>query len=237
MTQHSAAAQHYDLLYRGKDYRGEAALVTRAIRSRAPLARTLLDVACGPGGHAVHFAADHGFRTDGIDIEPLFVERARATHPAGTFHCADMRRFDLGGTFDAVVCLFGSIGCVRDEPGLRQAIAAMARHLAPGGVMIVEPWFEPGAMQDGYVTCLTGEGSGVHVCRMSRTEVGACVSILHFEYLIARPGGIDRISERHELGLFTRGQTEEAIRAAGLTVEFDAQGPIGRGLYIACHRT
>jgi SAM-dependent methyltransferase len=234
MTAYSGAAHCYDLLYHGKDYRGEAAVVAGIVRARAPHARTVLDVACGTGRHAAHLAADHGFRTDGIDAEPPFVDQARARNPAGTFHCEDMRRFDLHASFDAVICLFGSIGYARDEAGLRQTIAAMARHLAPGGVLVVEPWFEPGAVQDGHVTCLTAEGPGTWLCRMSRTEVRKRVSVLHFEYLVGRPDAIEHVSERHELGLFTRGEMVEAIRAAELTVEFDPQGLTGRGLYVAC---
>src|SRR5215471_2603544 len=47
-------AEHYDLAYAHKDYAAEAAWVVDAVRARAPHARSLLDVACGPGGHLEH---------------------------------------------------------------------------------------------------------------------------------------------------------------------------------------
>ena len=50
----------------------------------------------------------------------------------------DMRTFDLGRRFDAVVCLFSAIGYMRTTGRADVAVAAMARHLNLGGVMIVD---------------------------------------------------------------------------------------------------
>jgi hypothetical protein len=81
----------------------------------------------------------------------------------------------------------------------------------------------------------TAEASGVSVCRMSRMEVEDRISRLHFEYLIGRAGGIERASETHELGLFTTDEMIGCFERAGLTVEHDAKGPSGRGLFLAHH--
>jgi len=235
MSTYSAAADCYDLLYQEKRYDEEAALVATLIKTRVPHATTLLDVACGTGRHARHFAVDHGFTVAGIDLEPRLVARARTRLAGARFSCGDMRDFDLGTTYDAVVCLFGSIGYAETLDGLRRTVAAMTRHLADGGAVVVEPWFEPGAIQDGFVVCHTGAGDGTRVCRMSRTTIDDRVSTLQFEYLIGTPAGIRRESEVHRLGLFTREQMTEALTRTGLICEYDPFGPTGRGLYIA-HR-
>lgn len=229
----SATVDYYDAIYHDKDYQAEARYIATVIRARVPRAASVLDVGCGTGGHAPFLAAEHGFRVDGIDIEAGFVEHARARHPAGTFTRADMTDFDLGRTYDAVICLFSAIGYVRDEPNLRRAVAAMARHSAPDGVLVVEPWFEPGAMRHGHVTCRVADTVDGTICRMSHTTIEGSVSRLHFEYLIGSPTGLRRVTELHELGLFTRRQMESAFVATGMTVAFDEQGPTGRGLYVA----
>ena len=229
----STSADYYDLFYASKDYDIEAATVAGLVRGRKGDAVWLLDVGCGSGEHGRYLSADHGFKVDGIDIEPRFLELARSKNPTGNYHCADMVDFQLERTYDAVVCLFSSIGYVRQLDNLHRAVGAMARHLTADGVMVVEPWFEPGAMEDGFVTCTTVDAPDAKVCRMTHTAVMERMSRLHFEYLIGSRQGLRREAEIHELGLFPRDEMEAAFRAAGLTVEYDPDGLTGRGLYTA----
>jgi SAM-dependent methyltransferase len=228
---HSSAA-FYDSIYSWKDYRSEAAKIAEAIRARNPRATSLLDVACGTAEHARHLVGDHGFRVDGIDIEPAFVDCARAKIPDGGWTCADMVDFDLGRRYDAVICMFSSIGYVRDIAGLVRATTSMAAHLAPDGVLVIEPWFEPGTMEDGHITSLVADIPGGKIMRMSHTSIEGCLSRLHFEYLIGQPQGLTRAAEVHELGLFTREEVLSAFRSLGLEVTYDPTGITGRGLYI-----
>jgi SAM-dependent methyltransferase len=223
----------YDVIYgRMKDYAAEAAALAARIRRECPDARTVLDVACGTGEHARQLAA-LGFAVDGIDLDPEFVRLARAKHPAGRFECADMRDFDLGRTYDAVLCMFSSIGYAKTLDGVAAALARFRAHLAPGGLVIVEPWFTPDAFIPGHVHVLTAEGPGVHVARMSHGSVDDRLSRIHFEYLIGRADGITHVAEDHEAGLFTVDETLACFRAAGLACEHEVGGPMGRGLYVA----
>jgi hypothetical protein len=47
--------------------------------------------------------------------------------------------------FDANSCLFSSIGYLLSAADLNTAVANMAEHLNPCGVLIVEPWIHPDA--------------------------------------------------------------------------------------------
>ena len=58
----------------------------------------------------------------------------RRKHPAGRFVLADMSDFHLGRHYDAVICLFSSIGYVRTLDRVTHAIGRFRDHLAPGGV-------------------------------------------------------------------------------------------------------
>lgn len=53
-----------------------------------------------------------------------------------------MRILTLDRRFDAITCLFGSIGYMGSTAELNAAVAAMAAHLQPGGVLIVDGWVQ-----------------------------------------------------------------------------------------------
>jgi SAM-dependent methyltransferase len=146
----SRSARIYDAIYASiRDYPREAVQLDALIQERRPEAHTLLDVACGTGAHLEHLA--DRYEVEGLDLDGDMLAVARDRLRDVEFHQADMADFDLGKRFDAVVCMFSSIGYVHTEERLRSAIAAMARHLAPGGVLVVEPWLAPGDWDDGRV--------------------------------------------------------------------------------------
>jgi SAM-dependent methyltransferase len=231
MSQYHQGAEFYDLLYAAfKDYAAEAELLTALIRRHSPAARSILDVGCGTGKHAEALAAA-GFAVDGVDLEPEFVALARTRGP-GTFVVADMETLALPAKYDVVLCLFSAIGYVGTVARLEHTIGRLARHLNPGGLLVVEPWFEPGQLTDRLVMVVSGQQDSLAVARVSRTLIEGTTSVLEFEYLIGRPSGIERRSERHELGLFTEAQMEAAFGKAGLSVERQPGMLQLRGLYL-----
>ena len=229
----SVSAEYYDVIYGAlKDYAAEVAQVTGLLRPLNPQCRTVLDVGCGTGEHARRLAAE-GFVVDGLDIEPVFVRIASSKHPRGRFVVADMSDFHLPSRYDAVLCLFSSIGYLVTLDRVTRALACFREHLAPGGVALVEPWFPPGVLEVNKRFTHTGESQGVRVARHSRTEIDGRLSRLLFDYDIDEHGEVRHMSEVHELGLFTTEELTEAFRAAALDVQHDAEGLTGRGLFIA----
>ena len=234
-TRYSKLAEIYDLVYADKNYESEVetlrALITQHQESSG---RALLDVACGTGRH-LDFLVTY-FEAEGLDLSPEQIAVARSRLPAIPFTVGDMEDFDLPARFDVVTCLFSSIGYVQTEERLFCAIANMARHLKPGGVLVVEPWLLPGVYEPGRISTQTFEVPGRGVARVCvadiRDEGASRIAVMDMHYLMATPEGVEAFSDLHELGLFSQDAYLEAFRAAGLEVHHEPEGLTGRGLYI-----
>jgi SAM-dependent methyltransferase len=225
------SARIYDAIYASiRDYPREAAELDRLIQERRPGARTLLDVACGTGAHLEHLAGK--YEVEGLDLDPEMLAVARERLPDATFHEGDMTSFDLDKRFGTVFCMFSSIGYVKTEERLGDAIASMARHLEPGGVLVVEPWLSPDVWGKPHVGAVFVDEPELKIARLNVPETEGTVSIVDFQYLVGTLEGVEHFSEHHELGLFTVDQYLDAFRAAGLVVDHDPEGPMGRGLYV-----
>jgi SAM-dependent methyltransferase len=100
----------------------------------------ILDSPAGFGRHAIPLAKQ-GFRVTGIDRSEVQLAEARAR--AGDVEWprwlqADFRDLPFDAeSFDAVLCLFTSIG-YRGEEGDRQAFSEYLRVLRPSGALIIE---------------------------------------------------------------------------------------------------
>ena len=225
------SAELYDLFYDWKDYAGEAARIRRLVEERRPGARTLLDVACGTGRHLQHLRTS--YVVEGLDLDEGLLAVARERLPDVPLHHGDMRAFDLGRRFDVVTCLFSSIGYAASLDGLESAVDAMARHLVPGGVLLVEPWFSPDAFDPEHIgRAILVERPGFQAVRMNGSRVDGRMSMMDFHYLVARPGSVEHLTEIHALGLFADAEYRSALERVGLSVEHDDEGLMGRGLWI-----
>jgi SAM-dependent methyltransferase len=227
------SAELYDAIYSTfKDYVAEAAQIAGLLHQVNPRCRTVLDVACGSGEHARLLAAK-GFAVDGVDLDPVFVRIASQKHPAGRFFQGDMSDFHLSQRYDAVLCLFSSIGYLQTLDRVSRALTCFREHLAPGGVIVIEPWYGPGVLDPKRVVRNTGEANGVRVSRVSRMDIEGRVCRLLFDYEITDGMGTRHESEVHELGLFTTPELMRAFRDIGLDADHDPKGLTDRGLFVA----
>ncbi|MBP2473492.1 SAM-dependent methyltransferase [Crossiella equi] len=225
-------AEVYDAVYagRGKDYAAEAARVLD-LAGRGRGVRSLLDVACGTGAHLESFAALLP-EVVGLELSPDMAAAARRRLPGVPVHEGDMREFALAARFDVVTCMFSSIAYMRGQAELDRALARMAAHLRPGGVVVVEPWWFPETFLPGYVAGDVVTAGGRTLARVSHTVREGEVSVMSAHYLVAEADtGVRHFAVTHVNSLFTRAQYETAFRAAGLSVEFLSGGPSGRGLF------
>lgn len=213
------SASIYDLLYVGtgiKDYHAETAELDRLIKESCPEARTLLDVACGTGAHLAELS--HRYEVEGADLSPAMLEVARKRLPGIPLHQADMRTLDLGRTFDAVICLFSSIGYITDPSEMRSTVARLAAHVASGGVLILDGWVRPGEWREGFRPQPDiAQDSETLVVRLALTRRDGSITELDMHHLVETAEAIDYFVERHRLALTPTEEYVSAVESAGLT--------------------
>jgi SAM-dependent methyltransferase len=227
------SAAFYDAIYNamGKDYIREAQQVHALIQQHTrTLAKTLLDVACGTGNHLAVFR--EWYEVVGLDLDARMLAIARHRCPGVRFYRSDMVAFHLPRRFDAVICLFSSIGYTRTRARLHRTLKTFAEHTAPGGVVLIEPWIFPEKFEKGRVGLVVVDQPALKIARMNGSGRRGDLSPLRFHYLVGTPDGVTHFTEEHTLGLFTHENYLTAFRAAGLDVSFDPDGLTGRGLYI-----
>jgi SAM-dependent methyltransferase len=141
-------AQLYDLFYADKPYAEEAAFVHRCLNKfGASPAREILELACGTGRHAFELEK-YGYTITAIDDSPdmLQVARERAAQAGSKviFNRGDMRALKLApAEYDAVICLFDSIGYLKTNEAVAEVFAGVRRSLRPNGLFLFEFWHAP----------------------------------------------------------------------------------------------
>lgn len=183
-------AELYDLFYAEKPYAEEALFVHRCLQrySSAPSHR-LLELACGTGSHA--FALEKfGYQILATDYseDMLAIARKRAHRISSRveFRAHDMREISItDGPFDAVVCLFDSIGYARTNDGIRRVLQGVCRHLRPDGLFIFEFW-HAAAMLRSYdpVRVRRWHTDQGEVIRISETRLSCGEQLSHVTYSV-----------------------------------------------------
>lgn len=109
----------------------------------------LIDLGCGTGRLAVHFAR-RGYDCVGVDLSEKMLARAAAHAGAAgvrvAWNAGNIVGLDnlSGGSFDYAACLFSTLGMVRGEENRKAVVANAHRLLRPGGRFVLHVhnrWF------------------------------------------------------------------------------------------------
>jgi SAM-dependent methyltransferase len=232
------AAEHYDLLYRGRDYAAEAAYALRELRRVSPSARVVLDAGCGTGRHALELAR-LGCRVTGIDRSAAMLAKARRSarsvsrerRPA--FRTADIRSLSLGRRFDAAVALFHVFSYLEDAPALAAALAGIRAHLRPGGVLLFDCWHGPAVLADPpRPRVVRAEERGLAVERFTSVRLVPARRLVDVRQRFRARGkaGAADFVEIHRMRYWFSPEIEKALRAAGFRLESAKEWRTGRRL-------
>lgn len=226
-------AQYYDLIYSWKDYRKEADKIKSLIKKyRKSIGHDLLEVACGTGKHLPYFK-DY-FSILATDLNRTMLSMARKNVPDVAFKQADMINLNLNKKFDVILCLFSSIGYVKNYQNLTKTIQNFAKHLKVGGMVVIEPWFTKTAYITGLPSMTTYDGEAIKIARLCVSQKRGILSVMDMHYLIAEKNQkIKHFVEKHELAMFDIDRVLNIMKKQGLQGAFLKNGLMkDRGLYI-----
>ena len=198
------------------EYGDEAALVAEWItRAHGAPIRSLLELGSGAGHLASQLPPEWDLTL--VDRAPEMLALSKALVPRATHVDADLRTLDLGRAFDAVL-LHDAVMYLTSAEELSSAFAIAARHLAPGGILLVLP----DVVKDEFEEMTLGSGS-------SETEPAVRLLEWHWDpdptddtYAVEfallvrdRDGTVTCHHDRHTMGLFSRATWVRLLRAAG----------------------
>ncbi len=210
--------RYYALLYGHRD-RSDAEGWVRAIMDRwKPRAGDrLLDMACGRGRHALHFA-QAGMHVTGVDISEQSLAEARLAVPSAEFVVHDIREPWRGAPFPFVTCLFTSLGYTPDPADDQRILNAVADNLQPGGRFVLDV-MNTARVLEGLVPTEDMELDGVGF----KVERWFGNGVIH-KRITVRDEGQERIYEERVRALWPEELTA-MVTKAGLVVEDTTDGP------------
>jgi SAM-dependent methyltransferase len=188
----NAYASYYDLLYRDKDYAGEAEYVASLIRKQAPQAKRILELGCGTGAHAEHLAR-MGYAVHGVDMSEAMLARAEARKAALppevaarlSFVLGNVRTVRTGETYDAVISLFHVMSYQTTNVDLEAAFETASVHLQPSGLFLFDFWYGPAVLtQRPEVGVKRLEDECVKVTRIAEPELHVNENVVDVNYTV-----------------------------------------------------
>ena len=136
-------AHYYDAFYHEKDYAVECDFLEEIFQKYASeKTKTILDVGCGTGGHALELAKK-GYAVVGADASETMVDIARKKAEDlvkidVSFHVSKMQDIDFDQKFDAVICMFNAVNYVTSDEGLDRTFHNFRKHLSDNGLLVFD---------------------------------------------------------------------------------------------------
>lgn len=179
----------YDLFYAEKPYGDEVSFIHHRIQQYRPETQNILELACGTGTHSL-LLEKYGYKIIATDYSSDMLarakEKAQKKNSLVDFRYQDMRTLDVPERpFDAIVCLFDSIGYVVSNQDMLKVLNGIYAHLVPEGILLFEFW-HAGAMLKRYepVRVRRFQTSLGVIERISETEVDYKEQTCHVSYTI-----------------------------------------------------
>lgn len=198
--------------------------------------RHILELACGSGRVLIPLACE-GYSVVGVDASPHMLALARdKAARAGPEVAArvqlvqdDMRSFELNDRFDLAIIAVKSLAYLTERADQQRALAAVARHLRPGGVLALDllnpspAWLleQPGSLHQDLAQHVPERGvTVVRTETVVQTDRAAQVRLIRSAYeLIAADGSLTKYLVEWPYRYVFRFEAEHLLERAGFEIE------------------
>lgn len=230
MSSFSDYAPYYDLFYSTKDYNAEAAFVLNLLRDHHCQPEKILELGCGTGGHARHFA-EAGCSLLGVDLSASMVARARERCEALpivlreklSFVQGDACAFVAPRAFDTVVSLFHVASYQTTNQALSGFFRSASSALLPGGLFVFDFWYGPAVLTDKPQAKMRQEiaKDGTLIVRRTRPSILYAENVVDVNYTFELQGGqsVKKFEETHSMRYLFLPEIRMFAETAGLAVE------------------
>jgi SAM-dependent methyltransferase len=229
MTAFGLYSRYYDLLYRDKDYRGEARFVLEeAARHGAISGASIFELGCGTGMHAAYMA-DSGCSVHGIDrSSDMLAEAQRRRADLSpemanriSFALGDVRAYRVPQVFEIVVSLFHVLSYQTSNGDVRAMLGTAAAHMRPGSLLAFDFWYGPAVLSERPETRVKRmESDAISVLRIAESTVISQENRVDVRFSVLlqdkATGKQEEIKELHSMRYFSLPEIDLLLELAGL---------------------
>jgi len=220
-------AQFYDLLYEDKNYLEEEKYIKQLIDQNSSNVKSILDLGCGTGIHARHFAED-GYNVCGIDLseDMLQIAKHRKSKLSDEissrlkYYEGDIRKIRLDEKFDVVTSLFHVLSYQVTNNDVFDVLSTVKFHLKPGGLFIFDFWYGPGVLTELPVEKIKEiKKNNIQFKRIAKPEIKPNENIVKINYTLLSMNEVDdkknKFVETHIMRYFFKPELELFFLKAG----------------------
>lgn len=225
-------ARYYDLLYKDKDYTGEADYVHTLLQKYGKSPKSILELGCGTGIHA-SLLAKKGYTVTGVDTSKQMLDSANARVAKLKlkhvfFKQGDIRNVRLHQEFDAVISLFHVFSYQTTNEDLIATIRTAKQHLKRGGLLIFDCWYGPGVLTDPpAVRVKRLQDRNIKVVRIAEPVVFPNINVVNVNYTILikdkTTGKAEEIRETHKMRYLFKPEIEVLLESSTLKLVFSKE--------------
>lgn len=228
MGEFERLSEYYDLIYqRMVDYDRECDILEKifAEHSRETV-RSILDVGCGTGSHAL-ILSKRGYGVTGIDISKAMIEKANMKAEREKveveFFVQDLRNMNLDREFDCAICMFGGFGYILRSEGLAGLFSGLKRHLIEDGLFVFEFWSVGGLKPTPYKSWTKIQNQALTLYRLSESNFDHQTHILNIDmhFIVIRNDRLaEEFTETHRIRCYTLPEMQQHLNKNGFELLF-----------------